>query len=133
MSKTCSICLESVSRPAKLMLNCECKYYVHYKCYYNWWKNNKTCIICHTTSSKPITYRNRNKTPTRRHTLIRRINNRRRRTYPPDTRYIHDYMSRIPFDNENELKTIFFAFMIGFIGWILLRNLNSIPSLVIKW
>tara|TARA_B100000900_G_scaffold249720_1_gene212615 strand:- start:3262 stop:3504 length:243 start_codon:yes stop_codon:yes gene_type:complete len=79
-----------------------------------------------------MTYRDRNKTPPRRTNLIRRINNRRIRRYPPDTRYIHDYISRIPFDNENELKTIFCAFIIGFIGWIILRNLNSIPSLVIK-
>ena len=30
--KTCSICLENVSRPAKLNQHCDCKYYVHYKC-----------------------------------------------------------------------------------------------------
>ncbi len=132
MPKTCSICLEPVCRPAKLNLNCDCKYYVHYKCYNKWWKINKNCIICHELSSKPMTYRDRNKTPPRRTNLIRRINNRRIRRYPPDTRYIHDYISRIPFDNENELKTIFCAFIIGFIGWIILRNLNSIPSLVIK-
>ena len=118
MSKTCSICLESVSRPAKLMLNCECKYYVHYNCYYNWWKNNKTCIICHTTSNKPVTYRNRNKTPTRRSSLIRRI---KRRRYPPDTRYIHDYMSRIPFDNENELKTIVVAILFFIISYFIIK------------
>ena len=123
MPKTCSICLESVTRPAKLMLNCECKYYTHYKCYYKWWKDNKTCIICHENCEKPLRYNN--KTPTRRHTLIRRINNRRRlnnvRTYPPDTRYIHDYISRIPFDNENELKTILCAWIFGFIGYLVIK------------
>ena len=116
MPKTCSICLEPVSRPAKLMLNCECKYYTHYKCYYTWWKDNHNCIICHELSSKPLKYNNR--TPPRRRELIRRIDRRRTHTlnrfYTVDTRQIHDYMNTIPFDNENELKTIVCAFIIGF-------------------
>ena len=33
---TCNICLENVIRPAKLNLTCECKYYVHYKCFNTW-------------------------------------------------------------------------------------------------
>ena len=105
MPKTCNICLENVSRPAKLNLNCECKYYVHYSCYNKWWKTNKTCIICHEICNKPYRYKDRNKTPPRKRELVRRIN-RRRRTYPPDTRYIQDYLNRIPVDNENELKTL---------------------------
>jgi hypothetical protein len=66
--KVCSICLESVKKYADLNLNCECKYYVHYSCYYKWWKVNKSCIICHETAFKPNrpklsnkTLRNRNK------------------------------------------------------------------------
>ena len=117
MSKnTCSICLEDVYRPAKLDLFCECKYYVHYKCFNKWWKNNKNCIICHETCGKP--YRYKNKTPTRRSSLIRRI---KRRRYPPDTRYIHDYMSRIPFDNENELKTIVVAILFFIISYFIIK------------
>ena len=42
----------------------------------------------------------------KKHLLEVQINTQiKRRRYPIDTRYIHDYMSRIPFDNENELKT----------------------------
>jgi len=51
----------------------------------------------------------RDRTPIRNRKIIRRIQGRRlprRRTYPPDTRYIHDYLNRLPFDNENELKTL---------------------------
>ena len=114
MPKTCNICLENVSRPAKLNLNCECKYYVHYSCYNKWWKENKNCIICHKICNKPYRYKDRNKTPPRKRELVRRIN-RRRRTYPPDTRYIHDYINRLPFDNENEMKTIVCAFIVGFV------------------
>ena len=111
MPKICSICLEPVSRPAKLNLNCECKYYAHYNCYYRWWIDKKTCIICHTSAFRPT--KNHNRTPIRRKTLIRNINRRRpQRIYPPETRYIQDFIERIPFDNENELKTIIFGIII---------------------
>jgi hypothetical protein len=36
-----------------------------------------------------------------------------RRIYPPDTRYIHDYLNRLPFDNENELKTLIIIFCVA--------------------
>ncbi len=121
MSKTCSICLENIQRPAKLNLHCECKYYVHYSCYNKWWKINKNCIICHEICSKPYKYRDRNKTPPRRRELVRRINGRRRRIYPPDTRYIQDYTNRLPFDIENECKTIFASFVCAFIGYFIIR------------
>ena len=115
MSKTCSICLENVKRPASLDLNCYCKYHVHYTCITKWWKENHSCIICHENFPKPNKYirGKRNRTPVRKHKIVRRIRRRQlsRRIYPPDTRYIHDYLNRIPFDNENELKTIIFIFI----------------------
>lgn len=120
MSKTCSICLENIHRPAKLNLHCECKYDVHYSCYNKWWKINNNCIICHQNCSKPYKYKDRNKTPPRRRELVRRINLRRRR-YPPDTRYIQDYLNRLPYDNENECKTIFVSFICAFIGYFVIR------------
>jgi hypothetical protein len=116
MPKTCSICLENVKRPASLDLDCYCKYYVHYTCISKWWKENHSCIICHENCPKPNKYMrgNRNRTPVRKRKIVRRIQRRRlpRRIYPPDTRYIHDYLNRLPFDNENELKTIIFVFII---------------------
>ena len=54
---TCNICLENVIRPAKLNLTCECKYYVHYKCFNTWHENNKNCIICHKLCYKPDKYK----------------------------------------------------------------------------
>ena len=45
----------------------------------------------------------------------------KRRRYPPDTRYIHDYMSRIPFDNENELKTIVVAILFFIISYFIIK------------
>lgn len=128
MSKTCSICLENVHRPANLDLICECKYYVHYTCFNNWWKDKKNCIICHEICNKPNYYK-RNRTPIRRKrrkkNLIERIQFRRlgRRIYPPDTRYIHEYLRRLPFDNENEIKTITVIFMAGCIIYILFQLL----------
>jgi len=130
--KTCSICLENVSRPAKLIKSCECKYYVHYKCINTWWKESHNCIICHETCGKPLKYNQT--TPKRRSKLIRTINRRRapRRIYPPNTRYIHDYLNRIPFDNENELKTIIIAIIIFALVFILIFPLNTIPRIIIE-
>ena len=112
MPKTCSICLENVNRPAKLDLNCQCKYSVHYKCFNNWWKDNKKCIICHEICYKPNNYK-RNRTPIRRNIVIKK--GRRllpRRIYPTNNRYIHDYLNKLPFDNENKFKNIIFVFFI---------------------
>lgn len=114
--KTCSICLENVSRPVYLYLNCECRYNVHYSCFNKWWIKNKSCIICHETCDKPTRF---NKTPQRRRYIKKRIPIR---TYPTDTRYIHDYMTRIPFDNENELKTIISIIITGFLFFIFYSN-----------
>ena len=38
------------------MLNCECKYYVHYRCYKKWWKENQNCIICLKYADEPYSY-----------------------------------------------------------------------------
>ena len=112
MTKICSICLEKVKRPASLDLNCYCKYHVHYSCITKWWKENHSCIICHENFPKPNKYMRgkRDRTPIRKRKIIKRI---QRRIYPPDTRYIHDYLNRLPFDNENELKTIIFVFIVS--------------------
>ena len=133
MTKLCSICLETVRRPATLDLNCECKYYVHYKCFNEWWKDNNTCIICHEVCCKPNKYK-RGITPVRKRNFLSIQRRRRlpRRTYPPDTRYIHDYLNRIPFDNENELKTIIIAIIICALVLILIFPLNTIPRIIVE-
>ena len=126
--KLCSICLNTCVKPLDLTftLYCNCKYNVHYKCFYTWWKDNKTCIICHKTCGKPLTKKELTETINRR----KKIKNRRHRTperihaqlrvtarygvdtrqivYPIDRRlqYIEDYLQRLQFDNENELKTL---------------------------
>jgi len=90
---TCNICLENVIRPAKLNLTCECKYYVHYKCFNIWHKHNQNCIICHKFCYKPDKYK-RNQTPIRSSRYIKKIKDRqRRRTYPIQTRYIQDTLT----------------------------------------
>ena len=112
--KTCNICLNTVRNPINTrdFLLCDCDFNVHYKCYYRWWRENQTCIICHKECNKP--YKNG---------LLSAI--QRRNTY--NTRYtnigtryiqipdhlrqqelIEEYIRRIPFDNENELKTLLF-------------------------
>jgi hypothetical protein len=125
MTKICNICLEKVKRPASLDLNCSCKYHVHYTCITQWWKENNSCIICHENFPKPNKYirGKRDITPVRKRKIIRRIQRRQlpRRTYPPDTRYIQDYMNRLPYDNENECKTIFVSFICAFIGYFVIR------------
>ena len=136
MTKLCSICLEKVKRPASLDLNCYCKYHVHYSCITKWWKENHSCIICHENFPKPNKYMKgkRDRTPIRNRKIIRRIQGRRlpRRAYPPDTRYIHDYLNRIPFDNENELKTIIIAIIICALALILVFPLNTIPRIIVE-
>ena len=72
---TCNICLESVRNNANLNLNCECQYYVHYKCYYKWWKKNKTCIICHSQSPRPTPYKYNKKLKNKRKIKQININN----------------------------------------------------------
>ena len=59
-TKYCSICLEKCNSPALLILYCDCKYTVHYRCYKKWWKDHKTCIICHKKADCPIPYSKRN-------------------------------------------------------------------------
>ena len=134
---TCSICLNPCIKPLDLTytLYCDCKYNVHYKCFYTWWKHNKTCIICHRTCGKPLNKKELMDTINRRKKIKNCINNRserrsaqlrvrtrysidtRRIDYPEDRRlqYIEAYLQRLPFDNENELSAIIFIFIIGLI------------------
>ena len=53
MKNICLICHETCTFPAILMLNCSCKYTVHYKCYKKWWQMNRNCMICLTESEEP--------------------------------------------------------------------------------
>ena len=77
-SSTCSICLEKCKSPALLKLYCNCKYTVHYRCYKKWWKDSKTCIICHKKAGPPMPYSKR-KYYTRKRlspkTIITELNN----------------------------------------------------------
>ena len=56
MTYQCLICLNDCKHPAILMLNCQCQYYVHYRCYKKWWKENQNCIICLTEAEEPYSY-----------------------------------------------------------------------------
>ena len=126
--KICSICLESVIRPANLQLNCQCKYYTHYKCFKQWWNIKHQCIICHTNCNKPLTYSSKNKTPKlkkRYQELDEEMNNLfsiiDRQINIVDNRedasrmiyeHIYENAGLHPFDNENELKGCFVGIII---------------------
>ena len=132
---TCSICLNTCIKPLDLTysLYCDCKYDVHYKCFYTWWKDNKTCIICHRSCGKPLnkkelmdTINRRKKIKNRRHRTPERISaqlrvrarygvDTRRIAYPEDRRlqHIEEYLQRLHFDNENELRAILFILLIS--------------------
>ena len=122
--KICSICLESVKRPAILKLNCNCKYDVHYSCYMTWWRDNKNCIICHESSNRPK-YNKKYKESRKKWRCIdrKRLKIKNRITSPchniiyPDRNTViyHRHLNRLPFDNENELKTIIVGFVFIFI------------------
>ena len=56
MTYQCLICLNNCKNPAILMLNCECQYYVHYRCYKKWWKENTNCMICLKEAEEPLSY-----------------------------------------------------------------------------
>ena len=115
--KTCSICLETVKRPAILQLNCDCKYYSHYKCFYEWWEIKSECIICHEKCKKPRKYNSKNTTPPRikkRYKeidrLVSNIENRRMNLSNNPEEYIENQIiPPTPCDNENEL----FACLMG--------------------
>ena len=80
--KVCSICLEQVTRPARLNLICECKYDTHHSCFNTWWEKKNECIICHSFCYKADKYYQT--TPVRKQRpIINPI-----RTY--NTIYIHD-------------------------------------------
>ena len=136
-NNTCNICLENVVRPAKLNLTCECKYYVHYKCFNTWHQNNKQCIICHKFCYKPDKYK-RNQTPIRRTRVIKKRNfveyrQNNRRTYPIQTRYIQDNLTfprcccsgfyQIPPEKiENYCKGVVGLCFVGIGIWIYINN-----------
>ena len=132
---TCNICLENVLRPARLNLTCECKYYVHYKCFNTWYKHNQNCIICHKFCYEPDKYRRRNTTPVRKSHLIKKIEYRQsgRRIYPIQTRYIQNNHTRIrccfyhippDYRDENYCKTMFgiCLFSIGIGIWVYING-----------
>ena len=74
MKYQCLICLNNINNPAILMLNCECKYYVHYRCYKKWWKENQNCIICLKYADEAYSY-NSFKIKTNYHFLLKLNNN----------------------------------------------------------
>ena len=127
---TCSICLETIRRPAHLNLNCDCRYNVHYNCYMSWWRENKNCIICHKNCIKPISWierrrkkRLRRQTPPRNNIVIRETIQPRHIVIDPGTSiepYIH-YINNLPFDNENEIKSIVIGFILSILLYIFIR------------
>jgi len=127
---TCSICLETIRRPAHLNLNCDCRYNVHYNCYMSWWRENKNCIICHKNCIKPISWierrrkkRLRRQTPPRNNIVIRETIQPRHLVIDPGTSiepYIH-YINNLPFDNENEIKSIVIGFILSILLYIFIR------------
>lgn len=52
--KKCYICLNTCYFPCDLKMDCNCKFDVHFKCYYRWWSENKTCIICRKQTKNPF-------------------------------------------------------------------------------
>tara|TARA_X000000368_G_scaffold120112_1_gene94090 strand:- start:4684 stop:5091 length:408 start_codon:yes stop_codon:yes gene_type:complete len=123
-NKICSICLETVKRPALLQLNCDCKYYTHYKCFYEWWKIKSECIICHKKCDKPRKYNFKNTTPPKikkrykkLDRLVSSIENRQMMFPTNPEEYIENQIiPSIPCDNENELITCLVGiFVISFL------------------
>ena len=120
INKTCSICLETLKRPAILQLNCDCKYYSHYKCFCEWWEIKNECIICHKKCKKPKKYNSKNTTPPKIRKrykeldrLVSAIENRRSNLLNNPEDYIENQIiPTTPCDNENELLTCLFATII---------------------
>ena len=50
----CNICLNTCYFPCKLDMDCNCTFITHPKCYYTWWKEHRTCIICKEYSKDPF-------------------------------------------------------------------------------
>lgn len=119
--KLCSICLEKIYKPAHLNLNCKCRYDVHYNCYMKWWRENKNCIICHERAKKPISWNKwkqekknkklkvlKNKIKIKQTIESRHLVINPRNSIEP---YIN-YINNLPYDNENEIKTITIGFIL---------------------
>ena len=135
MDRTCNICFEQCKYPATNNLYCDCKYIVHYKCIIKWYNLKKTCMICNETCEKPtFSFRKYLSIEDRRNINIynRNLNNhynndivivntpsRMDQLYENYTNYIVNRLDNLPFDNENELKTIVFAGFFYFIIYII--------------
>ena len=122
----CNICLESVKRPAQLQLLCDCKYYCHYKCFNEWWKIKRECIICHKRCNKPEKFNFKNKTPTKIRKryreldqVVTNIENTMNSYYYEE--YIENQITpNTPCDNENELVTCLVGvFIVSFLYLII--------------
>lgn len=135
MEKICNICFEPCNFPATNNLNCECKYFVHFKCILKWYNLKGTCMICNEPCFKPtfsfyrelndkqrdsIDVYNNNYRNNYQHFITNQlmINNQpvQLENYTPAERFYQNYtefivnrLDNLPFDNENEAKTIFFA------------------------
>lgn len=124
MDRTCNICFERCKCPATNNLYCDCKYIVHYKCIIKWYNLKGTCMICNESCEKPtfsfhnnLSIEDINNIDTYNHNLNHYdntniiINTRSHidQLYENYTNYIVNRLDNLPFDNENELKTICFA------------------------
>lgn len=134
MDRPCNICFEPCKYPATNNLYCDCKYIVHYKCIIKWYNLKQTCMICNESCEKPtfsfcndVNIEDRN-IDTFNHNLnnydnttTNIINNSRNRfdlLYENYTNYIVNRLDNLPFDNENELKTIFFSGLFYFVIYL---------------
>ena len=133
MDRTCNICFERCKYPATNNLYCDCKYIVHYKCIIKWYNLKGTCMICNESCEKPtFSFRNnlsiedRNNIDTYNHnlnhyddtTIIINTRSPIDQLYENYTNYIVNRLDNLPFDNENELKTIFFAGLFYFVIYL---------------
>lgn len=111
----CLICHDDVKRPCFLNLNCECIYECHFKCFNEWYKIKNECIICHKiTNGKPF---------------WRKLKKRRKkRRTPPRIRLttaeIERRLELLPYDNENERKTIKIVFFLIVVFWFVYTYLK---------
>lgn len=126
MERPCNICFEPCRLPATNNLYCDCKYIVHYKCIIKWYNTKQTCMICNEPCEKPtfsfhsnlsdndrknmdIYNTNLNNFNIPENNTILSPQTHIERLYQNYTEIIVNRLDNLPFDNENELKTIFFA------------------------
>ena len=143
MERPCNICFEPCKFPATNNLYCDCKYIVHYKCIIKWYNTKQTCMICNEPCEKPSFSFHRNLSVNDRNNMdiyntnlnnfnLPNIENISQniimspispidRLYQNYTEIIVNRLDNLPFDNENEAKTIFFAgifFCIMYVSFI---------------